>query len=58
MGVAEGVTLVRGSSLCSGPVAWLVTPAVASDACGITVVNATRLGTVRWAAASVALWDG
>ena len=47
MGVAEGVTLVRGSSLRSGPVAWMGTPSVAADPCGITVVNATLLGTVR-----------
>ena len=46
-GLAEGVTLVRGSSFRSGPVAWLVAPDAVSEACGITVVKDTRLGTVR-----------
>ena len=58
MGVAEEVTLVGGSSLRSSHVAWLGTPDAVSDACGITVVNATLLGTVHWEAASVALWEG
>ena len=58
MGVAEGVTLVSGSSLDVGPTAWLGITVAASNDCGITVVNCTLLGTVRWEAASVALCDG